>query len=148
VLVEVAVDRRDVAERRLVQLLQDLELDAALGLDLAQRVGERVDDRLGRQRIVERLEVGLVEQVAEPAVEQRELLVAGVLDDARDVAGDHRLVHRRDVDERELGRVDVREVGLGVLAPAMRSSTRLRSRCSNSAISVARSLRSSARASR
>ena len=54
VAIDIAVDRSDIAERRLVQFLQDLELDAVLGLEVAQRIAERADDRRGRERIASR----------------------------------------------------------------------------------------------
>ena len=45
------------------------------------------------------------------------------------------LVHRERIDERQLARVDLGEIGLGSSLPAMRSSMSVRSRRSNSAIS-------------
>ncbi len=57
--IEIRVDRVDVAERCLVQLLQDRELDALVAFDAVQRLGERLDDRRRRQRIGGGLEVGL-----------------------------------------------------------------------------------------
>ena len=62
-----------------------------------------VDDALGRERIAVGLEVGPAHQVADAAIEGLQLVVAEVLDDARDVAGDHRLVHHLGVDERQVG---------------------------------------------
>ena len=55
--VDVGIDRRDLAERRLVQLLQDLELDASFGLQRAERLGERGDDRRRPERIRGRFEI-------------------------------------------------------------------------------------------
>ena len=51
VLVQIGVDGVDVAERALVELLQDRELEALVGLDRLQRLAERLDDGRRRQRI-------------------------------------------------------------------------------------------------
>ncbi len=117
-LVEVGVDRADVGNPDLVHLLQHLQLDARVGLDLAQRVRERVDDRRRRERVAVGLEIGTLHQVADAAVQERQFLVAGVLDHPLQVAGDHRLVHRRGLDERQVGKVGLRKVGLVALVLA------------------------------
>ena len=110
--VDVRVDRGDVAERCLVELLQDRQLDATVALDSVQRFGKRGDDRRRRQRIRGGFQVGLAHQKADAAVELTQFLVAGVLDHAHDVARQHRLVHRLGVDQRQFPRIDGREVGL------------------------------------
>ena len=86
------------------------------------------------------LEVGIAEQVADAAIQRLQLVVAGVLDDARDVAGDDRLVHARRVDQRQLVDVDLRLRVFRLLTtlPEMPSLTRVRMRFSNSPISVGR----------
>ncbi len=112
--VDVRVDRGNLAERRLVQLLQDLELDARLGSQRAERFGERRDDRRRSERVRLALEDRLAEQMADAAVQRDQLLVADVLDDAHDVADQHGLVDRAEVDQRELRRVDLREIELHV----------------------------------
>ena len=81
-------------------------------LQAADGAGKRADDRRRSERIRVAGEVRLAEQVADAAVEHRKLVVAQVLDDARDVPLQHRLVHRDGLDQRQLGRVDLREVGL------------------------------------
>jgi hypothetical protein len=110
--IDVGVDRPQFAERRLVQLLQDLELRAAFGLQRAERLGKRHDDRRGPEGVIGPFELRLAEQVADAAIERDELLVADVLDDADDVADEHRLVDGVEIDQRELRRVDLREVRL------------------------------------
>ena len=103
----------------------------------------------GTERIALVGEVGLAEQVTHAAIQDRELVVAQVLDHARDVAGEDGLVHRRGLDQRELGRVDLGEIGLRrAILPAMRSSISFFSWRSNSAISAGRSPFSVPRASR
>ncbi len=108
VLVEIGVDAVDIGERRLVHLLQDRVLDPLFGLERIERFGEGIDDGGRRQGILGRLEIGIAEQVADAAIERLQLVVARVLDDARDVAGDDRLVHARRVDQRQLVDVDLR----------------------------------------
>ncbi len=115
VLVEVLVDRVQVGQRALVEFLQDLELDPFLALLRLQRIREGGDDALGRERIAVGLQVRPAHQVADAAIERLQLVVAEVLDDARDVAGDHRLVHHLGVDERQVADVDLGEVRLGLL---------------------------------
>jgi hypothetical protein len=110
--VDVGVDGRELAERRLVQLLQDLELRASFGLHRAERLGKRGDDRRWPERIGGRFEMRLAEQVTDPAIERQQFFMADVLDDADDVADQHRLVHRVEVDQCELRRVDLGEIGL------------------------------------
>ena len=112
VLVEVGVDAVDLGQRRPIELLQDRELGAGLGLDRLQRFGERFDDRGRRERIAIGLEIGLIEQVPDAAIEELDFLVAKIFDHAGDVPGDHRLVHCVRVDERELVGLELRELGL------------------------------------
>ncbi len=57
-------------------------------------------------------EIRVSEQVTDGAIERMQLIVAEVLDDARDVPGDDRFVHRRGIDQRQLVDVDFRKVGL------------------------------------
>ncbi len=114
VLVQFGVDDGDVAHRRLVQLLQDLELDAPVGLHAVQRLGKRVDDRRRRERIRVRAEVRAAEQIAQPAVQCLQFVVREVLDDPRDVADEHRLVHRRRLDEGQVLRIRLGKVDLFV----------------------------------
>ncbi len=114
VTVQVGVDLVDVPQRGLVELLEDRELDALVAGNAVQSIGERLDDRRGRQRIRGGLEVGAPEQVAHRAIELAQLALALVLDHADDIAGEHRLVHRRGVDQRQLLGVDMGEVGLGL----------------------------------
>jgi hypothetical protein len=112
VLVEIGVDAVDLGERRPVQLLQDRELGCGIGLQRLQRFGERLDDRGRREGIAIGLEVGLAHEMADPAIQELQLLVAQVLDHAGDVADDHRLVHRVGVDERQLVGLELRELRL------------------------------------
>jgi hypothetical protein len=70
------------------------------------------DDDRGAERIAVGAEVRLPEQVPHAAVQDRELVVTQVLDDARDVAGEDGLVHRGGLDQREVGGVHFREVSL------------------------------------
>ena len=115
VLVEVGVERREIAERRLVERLENLELELVVGVDPGERGGERFDERHGRKRIRFRFEAGPVEQIGNAAIECNELVVGGVLDHANDVAGDHRLVHRLMVDQRQLADVELGKIGLRAL---------------------------------
>ena len=146
--IDVGVDGGDLAERRLVQLLQDLEARSIFRLQRAERLGERADDRRRPERVRVRFELRLAEQMADAAVERDELFVADVLDDAHDVADEHGLVDGVEVDQCELRRVDLREIGFSSARPEARSSMCVRSRFSNSAITAARSVISACRASR
>jgi hypothetical protein len=112
VLVDVGVDRGDLAQRSLVQLLQDRELDTRFAIDGLQGVDERSHDRVGGQRIGIGLEVRATQQVPHPAIELEQLVLTLVLDDAREVAGDYRLVHRRRIHQRELRGIDARKIRL------------------------------------
>ena len=112
VLVEVGINAAEVGERSLIDLLQDRELDPVLAFDRVEGPRERFDDRGRSQRILGRLEVRPPEQLTDPSIERLQLVEAVILDDARDVAGDDRFVHCRGVDQRELGDVDFRKVGL------------------------------------
>ena len=113
--VQVGIDRVDVAERALVELLQDRELDARVALDRAQRFGKRLDDRRRRQRIARSFKLGTAEQVADGAIELVQLVVTEVLHHADDIAGEYGLVHRRRIDQRKLAGVERGEIGLGLL---------------------------------
>ena len=86
VLIQFRIDDADVAHRRLVQFLQDLELDAPVGLDGLQRLGKRFDDRRGRKGIGVRAEIRSAQQEAQAAVQRQQFVVGEVLDDPRDVA--------------------------------------------------------------
>ncbi len=108
--IDVGVDRADFAERRLVQLLEDLELDARLRLEAIHGLGERADDRRGRQRVGRGVEIGALHQVPDPPVQRNQLFMTVILDDAHDVADQHRFVERVEVDQRELRRVHLGEI--------------------------------------
>ena len=112
VLVEVGVERREIAERRLVQRLENLELELVVGVDAGECTRERFDERHGRKRIRLRFEARPIEQIGNAAIECNELVVCGVLDHANDVAGDHRLVHPLMVDQRQLADVELGKIGL------------------------------------
>ena len=115
VLVQIGVDRREIGERRLVQHLQNLELDLVVGVDARQRIGERLDERRRRQRVRVGFETRQIEQIADTAIESDQLVVGAVLNDPDDIAGDHRLVHRQMIDERQLAHVQLGKIGLGLL---------------------------------
>ena len=115
VLVQVGVDRREIGERRLIQHFQNLKLDLVFGVDARQRIGERLDKRCRGQRVCVGLETRQIEQVADAAIESDQLVMCAVFNDADDVAGDHRHVHRLIVDERELAHVERGKIGLGLL---------------------------------
>ena len=147
--VDVGIDRRDLAERRLVQLLQDLELGASFGLQRAERLGKRGDDRRWPERIRGRFEMRLAEQVTDAAIERQSsswqtfsttrTMLPTSTDSSIDV----------EVDQRELRRVDLGEIGLLVGAAgrrAPRSACAAASRTRPSA--AARSRSSTCRASR
>ena len=113
VLVQVGVDGGDVAHRRLVQLLQDLELDAPVGLDRSsapRRTRRRSPRATSGLASVPRS--GRPSRKPRPRFSVCSSSWREVLDDARDVAGEHRLVHRRGFDQREVRRVRLGEVGL------------------------------------
>jgi hypothetical protein len=117
VRVDVGVDGGNPAQRRLVQILHDLELDLAFGLQRLHRMRERIDDRGRRQRIGVGRQVGLAQQMAHAPVEHQQLVVAGVLHHARDVAVEDRLIHRGGVDQCQVARVGLGELfGNGRLA--------------------------------
>jgi hypothetical protein len=116
VAVEIGIDGGDLAQRRLVELLQDGEADPLVELALLQRGGERVDDGYRGERVAIGLKLRLAHQVTETAIQHLQLVVALILDHAGDVAGDDRLVHRCGVDQRQLGRIDLGEIGLGLAA--------------------------------
>ena len=77
--VQVSIDGVDVAERTLVELLQDRELDALIALDGVQRLGKRLDDRRRRQGITRGFQLGTAEQVADGAIQFVQLVVNRVL---------------------------------------------------------------------
>jgi hypothetical protein len=101
----------------LVELLQDSEADLLVELPVLERFGEGHDDDLRRQRIAIGFEFRRAYQMPDTTIERIELVVAEVLDDARDVADDDRLVHRHRVYQRQIGGIDLREVRLW-LGPA------------------------------
>ena len=111
-LVEIGVDRVDLGERCVIELLQDHVLDPVLHLDRLQRVGKRGDDRRRREGVEVGFEIGLPEQVADPPIQELQLVVAEVFDHARDIARDDRFVHRIRVDQRQLVGVERGKVGL------------------------------------
>ena len=86
VLVEIGVDAVDLRQRRLVQLLQDLNLISRSALIVCSASANASTIVAGRERIAIGLEIRLPEQVADAAVQELQLVVAQVLDDARDVA--------------------------------------------------------------
>ena len=112
-LVEVRIDGRDLAQLRLVQVLHDLKLDLPVRLERSDRFREGADDRGRAERIGVAAQVRLAEQIAEAAVQHRELVVTEILDDARDVALQNGFVHRQRFDECQLGRVDLGKIGFG-----------------------------------
>ncbi len=77
-----------------------------------QRVGKRLDDGRRRKRIRRRFQIRPAEQVADRAVEIPQFAFTLILDDAHNVSGQHRLVHRGGIDQREFLRVDAGEIGL------------------------------------
>ena len=109
--VQIRVDGIDVPERALIELLQDRVLDPLVALDRAQRLGEGVHDRRGRERIGRGLHLRTPEQIANRPVELEQLVVAQVLDHTDDVSRHDRLVHRDGVDQRELACIEGGEVG-------------------------------------
>ena len=115
--IDVGVDHAHFTERGRVQFLQDLELDAAVRFQRVERLGERGDDRGGTERIRRAFQHRFADQVADAAIERDELFVAHVLDDPHDVADDHRLVHDVELDEGELRRVGLGEIGALVGTP-------------------------------
>src|SRR5205823_14268632 len=84
----------DVPERALIELLQDRVLDSLVAFDRAQRLGEGVHDRRGREWVGRGLHLRTPEQIANRPVELEQLVVAQVLDHTDDVSRHDRLVHR------------------------------------------------------
>ena len=114
-LVQVGVDGHEIMERCLVQHLEDLELQFVLEIDAGKRCRKRLDEGHRRQRIGARFESRLIEKVGDAAIERDQLIVRAVLDDAKDVPRDHRLVHYLMIDERQLAHVKLRKIGFNGL---------------------------------
>src|SRR5438105_7994369 len=110
VAIQIRINRVDIAERGVVELLQDGQLDALVAADAMKRLGESLDDGGRGKRIGGGFQVGPAEQVADASIELSQLGLALVLHYPDDVAGKNRFVHGGGVDQRQLVDLDLRKM--------------------------------------
>jgi hypothetical protein len=113
VLVEVGINVGDLAQLRLVQVLHDLELDFPIGLQRLDGFRKCADDRGRPKRIALGAHVGFAQQITNAPIQNEQLVVTEILDDPRDVASQHRFIHRQRLDQLQVGCVDLGKIGLG-----------------------------------
>src|SRR5205807_7662371 len=114
VAIQIRINRVYIAERGLVELLQDGQLDALVAADAMKRLGESLDDGGRGKRIGGGFQVGPAEQVADASIEFPQLGLALILHHADNVAAKNRFVHGAGIDQRQFLDVDLRKMLLGL----------------------------------